>query len=567
MRIQSLSCTQILSCLGCFGSVAVIILMFFIPFAEAQTQTAALTDISLDVGSDSGIVGDNITDDSTPSIAFGGTIDGATLAVTVTNQSGGDLSYNFPLVGGTKVINFSFGNFSDDTWTFSATQQSTGEDASEPITLTVIIDTAVPTVTVTNPASQTEEATSRTFSAADDESGTTTMKVAVQTESTCAASAPGTAASYTEGSDYVVTGLSNNNKYLCFWSEDVAGNTGRARSNQIQNLILETSATPDTPNLIPAVDSGVNNDNITNNPTPTFTVSGTVNGATVTVTATKGSSTVTGTMTAPTSMITYVTLTTPLFDGIWSVSATQTESGKNVSPSSAALSVTIDTTTPTVTVTNPASQTEEAASRTFSADDNDSETTTMKVAVQTESTCAAFAPESAASYTEGDDYVVTGPDNNNKYLCFWSEDVAGNVGKARSDQIQNLIEISATPGTPDLATGSDSGVDNDNITNNSTPTFTVSGTVNGATITVTATKGLSTVTGDATASGASTNVTLPTLSDGIWSVSATQQSTGEAESVPTAPLAVTIDTTTPTATVTNPASQTEEAISRTFSRG
>ena len=500
----------------------------------------------LATASDSGVNNDNITNDSTPTFSVSGTVNGATVTVTARKGLGNTITGDAIASGASTDVTLP--TLSDGIWSVSATQTETGGKNESPssATLTVTIDATAPTVTVTNPA-QTGEATSRTFSAGDNDSGTTTMEMRLQTENTCAASAPESAVSYTEGNDYVVTGLSNNSKYLCFWSEDVAGNVGSKRSNQIQNLTAETSATPGTPNLIPTSDSGVNNDNITNDSTPTFSVSGTVDGATVTVTATKGSSTVEGTAIAS-GASTNVTLPI-LSDGIWSVSATQTESGKNESSSSVALTVTIDATVPTVTVANPA-QTGGATSRTFSAADDESGTTTMEMRLQTESTCASPAPESAVSYTEGNDYVVTGLSNNSKYLCFWSKDVAGNVGKARSDQIQNLIEISATPGTPDLDTASDSGVDNDNITNDSTPTFTVSGTVNGATVTVTATKGSSTVEGTVTASGVSTNVTLPTLSDGIWSVIATQTESGKNESLLSAALTVTIDTVTPAVTET-----------------
>ena len=539
-----------------------------IPSAEAQTP--APTGIDLTAISDLGISNtDNITSDNTPRITVNGTVQGAWVTVTATRSNPSEsrnLANGPTLYGGPYTFTTS-NPLSDGVWTLSATQRL-NEVESVPTTLTITIETVAPTVTVTNPGSQTGEATSRTFSAVDNDAETTMMYVAVQTGNTCASSAPGTAESYTEGSDYVVTGPDNNNKYLCFWSEDVAGNVGKKRSNQIQNLIADVSATPGTPDLTAASDSGVNNDNITNDFAPTFTVDGTVSGATVTVRATKGFSTVEGIATASGASTDVIFLLT-LSDGIWSVSATQTETGKDESPSSAALTVTIDTETPTVTVTNPGSQTEEATSRTFSAGDDESGTTTMKVEAQTGNTCDASAPGSAASYTEDSDHVVTGLSNNSKYLCFWSEDVAGNIGRARSDQIQNLIEISATPDTPDLTAASDSGVNNDDITHHSTPTFTVGGTVSGATVTVTATKtGENTVERTVTASGSSTNVTLypSSLSDGIWSVSATQtESGGKNISPSSAALSVTIDATVPTVTVTNPGSQTEEATSRTFS--
>ena len=547
--------THIIKTIGVvvIGLSVLSILITPIPFAEAQTQTAAPAGVVLVAASDSGGPNDNITNNTAPTLGVLGTISGATVTLMVTR---GGFTTSFPAVtGGFPATFFDLSTtttiLTDGEWSFSATQQSTGETVSDPSPVTVItIDTTAPTVTVTNPT-QTGEAISRTFSAADDDDGTTTMKVAVQTASTCAASAPESAESYTEGDDYVVTGLSNNGKYLCFWSEDVAGNVGNGRSNQVQNL-TGISALPDIPDLIPTSDSGANDDNVTSNTTPTFRVGSTVSGATVTVTATKEESTVTGTATAS-GTSTDVTFTTPLSDGIWLVGATQTETGKNESPSSPLTIVTIDTTAPTVIVANPA-QTGEAISRTFFAADDESRTTTMKAAVQTGSTCAASAPESAMSYIESSNYVVTGLSNNGKYICFWSEDVAGNVGSGRSDRIQNLIADSSTtptPGTPGLATGSDSGVSNDNITNHSTPTFRVGSTVSGATVTVTATKEESTVTGTATASGISTDVAFTTpLSDGIWSVSAMQQSPGKEESWSSSSTTVTIDTEAPTVTET-----------------
>jgi uncharacterized repeat protein (TIGR02543 family) len=102
-------------------------------------------------------------------------------------------------------------------------------------------------------------------------------------------------------------------------------------------------ATPSTPTLATASDTGTSSsDRITSDSTPTINVAGIVSGATGTVTATKsGSSNVTCTISSGSC-----TLGT-LADGVWSITAVQVLDGVT-SPTSSALSVTIDTVRPTV---------------------------------------------------------------------------------------------------------------------------------------------------------------------------------------------------------------------------
>ncbi len=83
------------------------------------------------------------------------------------------------------------------------------------------------------------------------------------------------------------------------------------------------------------------------------------------------------------------------------------------------------------------------------------------------------------------------------------------------------IDTSAptAPGVPDLASSSDTGTSNtDNKTNDSTPTLSATGGITGDTITLSATNGTSTVTCSYVV-GSATSCTLPTLSDGTWTVS------------------------------------------------
>jgi hypothetical protein len=105
-------------------------------------------------------------------------------------------------------------------------------------------------------------------------------------------------------------------------------------------------------------DSGsTNSDNITSDTTPTISVTGYEAGATLTITASKAdSSNVTCTATA--SSCTLGTLA----QGTWSVVATQQDAAGNISTSSAALSITIDTTAPTLSATSATSVSDTSAS-------------------------------------------------------------------------------------------------------------------------------------------------------------------------------------------------------------
>ena len=132
----------------------------------------------------------------------------------------------------------------------------------------------------------------------------------------------------------------------------------------LANLLLPAlaySATPGTPDLVAAYDSGSSNtDNITNlNNHDTgselqFTVSNTTSGATVTIYA---DGTAIGSATASGALTTITTTGSPtLADGTHVITARQTVSGLAQSVASPGLTVTIDTTPPTVTANQAATK-------------------------------------------------------------------------------------------------------------------------------------------------------------------------------------------------------------------
>jgi len=120
------------------------------------------------------------------------------------------------------------------------------------------------------------------------------------------------------------------------------GNSGSLGANK--NFIIDTTA----PAQLNAVDlasssdsGGSNSDNITNDPTPTISVSGVEAGATAIVTASKaGTTSITCTINAGSCDLDTLT------DGVWSISVRQTDAAGNASTVSPALSITVDTTAP-----------------------------------------------------------------------------------------------------------------------------------------------------------------------------------------------------------------------------
>ncbi|WP_337879466.1 DUF4347 domain-containing protein, partial [Rheinheimera sp.] len=115
------------------------------------------------------------------------------------------------------------------------------------------------------------------------------------------------------------------------------------------------------------------------------------------------------------------------------------------------------------------------------------------------------------------------------------------------------------PSAPDLAAGSDTGTSStDNITNDTTPTLT--GTAETGS-TVTLYRDGSVALDSATASGGSWSITSPALSEGSYTLTAKAVDAAGNESVASAGLALTIDTTAPAA----PAAPTLDAGSDTGS--
>ena len=145
----------------------------------------------------------------------------------------------------------------------------------------------------------------------------------------------------------------------------------------------------------------------------------------------------------------------------------------------------------------------------------------------------------------------------------------GSTTSAASAALSMTIDTAGptAPSQPDLAVSSDSGSSNsDDITNDSTPTITVTG-ISG-TGTVTATKSGSSPVSCTVSAG---SCTLGTLADGVWSISVTDTDAAGNTSSPSSALNVTVDTTGPTVVLSSSpnagshTSTTSFAFTATFS--
>ena len=295
------------------------------------------------------------------------------------------------------------------------------------------IDTVGPVVTV---SSITGTGT-RNVSATDDDAGSTTMKYKIQSGSSCSASVPGDALSYTEGDNVSLNQESYNGQYVCFWSTDSGNNVGKGISARISGIDLTA------PSVTVGSITGVGTKN----------VSATDDDSASTVMKYKIQSSGSCSASVPSDAVSYtegdnVSLNQESYNGkyvcFWSTDAAN-NTGKNVSAQISG----VDKTAPSVTVGSITG----TGTKTVSATDDDSASTSMNYKIQSSGTCSASVPDDAADYTEGDDVSLDNENYNGKYVCFWSTDQGGNTGKAVSAQISGIdtvgpvVTVSSITGT------------------------------------------------------------------------------------------------------------------------
>ncbi|WP_299988360.1 Ig-like domain-containing protein [uncultured Pontibacter sp.] len=170
-------------------------------------------------------------------------------------------------------------------------------------------------------------------------------------------------------------------------------------------------AAPTTPDLSSASDSGLsNNDNITNDNTPTFVGTATSN----TTVKLYANGTVVGTATANGSGNWTIT-TSALAEGAYTITAKAADGAGNESPSSAGLSVTIDTTAPNTTIVSGPATVSNSTSATFTFTSTEAGSS-FQASVDGSSFASAASPLTATGLSDG-----------THALQVRAVDVAGNV--------------------------------------------------------------------------------------------------------------------------------------------
>jgi hypothetical protein len=300
---------------------------------------SAPSGVALAAASDSGVAGDGITNDSTPTISGrgdpGSTIEvrnGSTVVATATVDASGNWSATptTPLAEGPVTLSI-VANTGSGTATSAAT------------TLALTIDTAAPAV-----------GAAPDMTAATDSGVSSTDNVTNNARPAFTIAAPGagnTAALYVDGTKVAATfdaatstltpttALAAGSRAITYTITDAAGNESARSAALTVTVDTAAPATAGAPDMTAATDSGASStDNITSNTRPAFTIAAPGAGETAALL-------VDGVKVAATFDATTNTLTPTgaLPAGARSVAYTLTDAAGNESPPSTALAVTVDT--------------------------------------------------------------------------------------------------------------------------------------------------------------------------------------------------------------------------------
>ncbi|SMF20524.1 Ig-like domain-containing protein [Tistlia consotensis] len=533
-----------------FGNVSVASAALSITIDTTGPSAPGTPDMT--AGSDSGSSStDNITNDTTPTFTGSGAVAGTTVTLLSDGSSVGtttaDGSGNWTITSST---------LSAGTHSITATSQDdAGNTSSASSALSVTIDTSAsapgtPDLDAASDtgSSSTDNITSDTtpsISGSGAEAGAT-VTVLSDGSSIGTATADGSGNwSFTAGS-----AIAAGTHSITATQTDLAGNTSVASSGLSITIDTTAPSAPSTPDLSAASDSGSSStDDVTNDTTPTFTGTAEAN-ATVTVLS-DGSSI--GTTTADGSGNWSFTPSSAIAAGTHTITATATDAAGNTSSASSGLLITIDTTAPSA----PGTPDMTAASDTGSSstDNITSDTTPSFIGsgAQPNQTVTILSDGSSIgttianglgnwSFTPGS-AIAAGTHS----ITATTQDTAGNVSAA-SSALSITIDTTApsAPSTPDLSAASDSGSSStDDITNDTTPTFTGTAEAN-ATVTVLS-DGSSIGTTTADGSGNWSFTPGSALSEGSHSITATATDAAGNTSTASSGLSITIDTTAPSA--------------------
>jgi len=305
---------------------------------------AAPRALALAAGSDSGVPGDDITNDTTPTITGTG-IAGDTVVLR-DDASGGDTAIGTATVGSNGTWSITTSALHNGLQVLTANQtDEAGSASTSSSALTLTIDIAAPAA----PAALTLAAGSDTGVVGDGITSDTTPTIigtGVAGDTVTLfdnGSAVGTATVAGDGTWAVVsTGpLADGNNSFTATQTDVAGNVSAPSVPLLVTIDTEIPAAPTALALAPGSDSGVPGDDITNDTTPAVSGTG-IAGDVVTL---RDGQSIVGTAVVAGDGVWSIT-TAALASGAHSLTATQTDVAGNVSGASGTLLVTIDTTSP-----------------------------------------------------------------------------------------------------------------------------------------------------------------------------------------------------------------------------
>ncbi|MFV7349361.1 Ig-like domain-containing protein [Citrobacter cronae] len=485
--------------------------------------TLSVPTIDLADASDSGSSNsDNITNDTTPAFTLG-SIDADVTSVQV-------------LINGTAYP----ATLTDGTWTFTAPELADGDysvtvqvtddagnvQTSTALAITVDTSVAAPVITLSDDTgtagdNQTRDATPGF--------AITTGNDAVSVMVSIDGGKPVAATKAADGQWHIdSSALADGDHTIVATVTDLAGNTATSSLA----FTVDTTLSVPTIDLADASDSGSSNsDNITRDTTPTFTLGNIdadvtsvqvlINGTAYPATLTDG----TWTFTAP-----------ELADGDYSISVQVTDDAGNVQTSTA-LAVTVDTSVaaPVIALSDD----------TGTAGDNQTNDATPGFAITTDNDAVSVMvsidggkPVAATKAADGQWHIdSTALADGDHTIVATVTDLAGNTA---TSSLAFTVDTTLSVPTIDLTDTSDSGsLNSDNITNDTTPAFTL------GSIDADVTKVQVIINGtayDAVKAEGKWTFTAPELADGTYSV--TVQVTDDAGNVQTSTaLAVTVDTT------------------------
>jgi hypothetical protein len=469
---------------------------------------------------DSGVVGDHITNDNTL------TLTGAAAANSTVKVFDGTTQIGTATANGSGAWSYTTAALADGSHNFTSTATSSGVTGPASTALAVTVDTVAPSAPViasSAPGSNNAfllRGTAEANSSVEVFDGTTQV---------------GTVTANSSGAwSFTTAALTNGSHSFTAKAMDAAGNIGVASA--ALPLAVATPSAPGAPTIASfSPDSGVVGDGITNHNTLTLTGTASANS---TVKIFDGSAQI-GTTTANSSG-SWDYITSVLSDAKHILTAKATDSSGQTGAASSALSVTVDTHVPAapVLVSDPVVNTNHVllsgtaeANSTITVYDG-----TTAVGTTTAGTNGAWSVTTGA--------LATG----SQVLTATATDVAGTTS-AHSQALDSVIGSSApggsAPSAPTIVSYSqDSGIVGDHITSDNTLTLTGTAVANSTVTVFDGTTKIGTAT--ANSSGA-WNYTTAALSDGSHSLTATDTDSSAHTSSASSALSVTIDTHAPAA--------------------